>query len=278
MEKIINCKAIQEEKILRVSNEVSKINEKLKLVVIQVGNDSASDIYVKNKKIVCEKIGILFEHKKYDFISQDDLVSAISSLNEDNSVTGIIVQLPLPDYLNEDVIINSISPLKDVDGLTDFSVSKLVGNKKTLIPCTALGVMEILKWLDVNLESANVVIVGRSRLVGRPLSNLFLNSNSTVTICHSKTLNLKSITKTADILVVAIGKKEFIDESYVKDGAIVIDVGINRYDNKIYGDCNFDSILPKCKAITPVPGGVGVLTVTMLVSNVLNAYYLQKEN
>lgn len=274
---IIDGNQIKEVKKKEIVSELQKINKTLKLVVIQVGNNSSSDIYIRNKKRLCEEVGILCDHLKYDSISEDKLISKIDDLNNDSSVTGIIVQLPLPDNMDEEKIVNAISPFKDVDGLTTYSVGKLFSFKDGLYPCTALGIMDILDSININLEGANVVIVGRSSLVGKPLMGLMLKSNATVTVCHSKTVNLKEYTKRADVLIVAVGKPCFITEDYVKDDAVVIDVGINRVDGKIYGDCDFDSISKKAKAITPVPGGVGPLTVVYLICNVVKAYYLQQE-
>lgn len=275
---IINGKQIQESKIEYFSKQIANIKEKLKLVVIQVGNDEASNVYVKSKKNLCEKVGILFEHIKYDEIDEEKLIQKIEQLNSDKTVTGILVQLPLPKSINEKRVIDSINPLKDVDGLTTYNIGNLFSGNKGLVPCTSLGVLEILENINAPIEGSNVVIVGRSKLVGLPLMGLLLKKNATVTICHSKTKDLKEKTKQADILIVAIGKKEFIKDDYVKKDAIVIDVGINREDGKLYGDCDFENIKEKCKAITPVPKGVGPLTVTMLVNNVIEAYYLQKNN
>lgn len=273
---IINGKKIQEEKIKGFVKELSSIPETLKLVVIQVGNNEASNVYIKNKKALCNKVGIEFEHIKYEKIEEEDLISKIKELNNDKKVTGILVQLPLPKNINEKTVIDSINPLKDVDGLTNSNLGNLFSDNNGLIPCTALGVIEIIKDLNVKLEGMNVVVVGRSRLVGLPLVGLLLKENATVTVCHSKTKDLKEKTKKADLLIVAIGKKEYITDEYVKENAIVIDVGINRENNKLYGDCNFNELKDKCKAITPVPGGVGPLTVTMLVNNIIEAYKLQK--
>ena len=278
MDKIIDGKLLQQKKLIDFGKRIKSIPSKLKLVVIQVGNNSASDVYVRNKRIVCEKVGILFEHLKYDSILEEELLSIISNLNQDDTVTGILVQLPLPDNINTDKVINSISPLKDVDGLTTLNVGALFSSKSGLVPCTALGVMAILDSIYTQLEGTNVVVVGRSKLVGLPLVSLLLKRNATVTVCHSKTVNLKEITSQADILIVAIGKKEFIKSDYVKSDAIVIDVGINRDSGKLYGDCAFNEIVDKCKYITPVPGGVGPLTITYLVNNIIEAYYLQKKN
>ncbi len=275
MSNIIDGKEIANIKKNALIKEINSVKDKLKLVVIQVGNDPASDVYVRNKRKICEELGILFNHLKYESISEDDLITTIEKLNNEKEVTGILVQLPLPKNIDEKKVIEAISPLKDVDGLTKANVGNLFSFQDGLKPCTALGVIEILDCANTKIEGKNVVIVGRSRLVGLPLISLFLKRNATVTICHSKTENLKDITKKADILVVAIGKKEYIKEDYVKDGAVVIDVGINRENGKLYGDCDFENIKDKCSKITKVPGGVGPLTVIMLASNVVEAYKLQ---
>lgn len=276
MNKIINGKEIREALKQELQDKINKISESLKLVVIQVGDDPASNIYIKNKKKLCEELGILCEHKKFLEITEQELIQEIDNLNNDKTVTGILVQLPLPPEIDETKIIEKISPLKDVDGLTSQNMGKLFTGNKALVPCTALGIIKMLEYLNIDLQGLNVTVVGRSKLVGLPLIALLLNKNCTVTVCHSKTKNLPEKTKNADVLIVAVGQKELITKDYVKDDAIVIDVGINRYQNKLYGDCNFNELLPKCKYITPVPGGVGPLTVIMLINNIIEAYYLQK--
>ena len=276
MNKIINGKEIREALKQELQDKINKISESLKLVVIQVGDAPASNVYIKNKKKLCEELGILCEHKKFLEITEQDLIQEIDNLNNDKTVTGILVQLPLPPEIDETKIIEKISPLKDVDGLTSQNMGKLFTGNKALVPCTALGIIKMLEYLNIDLQGLNVTVVGRSKLVGLPLIALLLNKNCTVTVCHSKTKNLPEKTKNADVLIVAVGQKELITKDYVKDDAIVIDIGINRYQNKLYGDCNFNELLPKCKYITPVPGGVGPLTVIMLINNIIEAYYLQK--
>lgn len=274
---LIDGKQLQSEMKSFLKEKIALIEDKLKLVVIQVGDDYASSVYVKNKEKLCNELGILFEHLKYDSITENDLILKIEELNNDKSVTGILLQLPLPFDINESRVIDAISPLKDVDGLTSSNIGNLFSFTDGLVSCTALGIMEILKSIDVCFESTNVVIVGRSKLVGIPLMGLLLEKNATVSVCHSKTKNLKDITSRADIVIVAVHQKNFLTSDYVKDGAVVIDVGINREKGKIYGDCAFDELIHKCKYITPVPGGVGPLTVIMLVSNIVKAYELQKK-
>ena len=275
---IIDGNKIKEQKALAISEKIETINDKLKLVVIQVGDDPASNVYVKNKKLFSERVGILFEHIKYDSINENDLISKIYELNNDNTVTGILVQLPLPENIDEKRVVSAINPLKDVDGLTPSNIGNLFLGNKCLIPCTALGVLELLNSVNAQIKGSNIVLVGSSILVGIPLLGLLIQQGATITMCNENTKDLKSITKEADILIVAIGEKEFIKESFVKEDAIVIDVGINRDNNKLYGDCDFENIKDKCKAITPVPGGVGPLTITMLMNNVIEAYSLQKKD
>lgn len=263
--------------VSRIENEY---NDAIKLVVIQVGNDPASCTYIRNKETACGYVGIKTETHRFDSnVSTDILVDFIEGLNEDDSVNGILVQLPLPMHLNEQKIINAIDPDKDVDGFTFINAGKLARNykkKMQLLPCTPIGIMNILSWYDINVAGKNCVVVGRSNIVGRPMAELLLNSDATVTICHSHTSNLKDICKNADVLVYAIGKPKFFTEEYIKDGAIVIDVGMNRDDNgKLCGDVDFDSVSKLNGAITPVPGGVGQMTVAMLMDNCITAYCLQ---
>ena len=271
MRKIIDGKRISNEMKEELKEEVSKMKKKPKLVVISVGNDPASSVYVKQKEKAALYIGINYEHLHYDSIKDDALVEVIKKLNKDNLVSGMIVQLPLPKGMDEQKIVNTIIPEKDVDGLTFLNAGLLLNNKKCLSSCTPSGIMELLKRENVQLEGANVVVIGRSILVGKPMMNLLINANATVTLCHSKTKDIEKITKKADILIVAIGKKHFITRDMVKCGSIIIDVGINRVDGKLYGDVNFDDVYPKVKKITPVPGGVGPMTVVMLMKNVIEA-------
>ena len=277
MNKIINGNKIKEKKLKEYKEIIKSINDKLTLAVIQVGNDPASDIYIKNKEKTCKEVGINFKHLKYESIKEEEIISKIKQLNIDESVTGILVQLPLPDSINKEKVINAIDPLKDVDGLSKTNIDKLNNNEDGLIPCTALGVIEILKHLNIDLKNKSVAVMGRSMLVGYPVSKLLEYEEANVNVCHSKTINTKDITQKADILIVAIGKSKLVDSSFVKDGAVVIDVGINRDNGKLTGDCDFDDIYDKCLYITPVPGGVGPLTITMLINNVIKAYKLQNK-
>ena len=276
MSKIIDGKKISKEIKDELKEKVSKLTIKPKLVVISVGDNPASKVYVGQKEKAANYIGIEYLHKHYDSISDDDLIKEIEKLNKDKKVNGIIVQLPLPDGMNETRIVNTIVPEKDVDGLTYLNAGLLLNNNTSLASCTPKGIMELLKRENVNLVGANAVVIGRSILVGKPMMNLLINANATVTLCHSKTKDLEKITKKADVLVVAIGKKHFITKDMVKRGAVVIDVGINRIDGKLYGDVNYDDVYSKVKKITPVPGGVGPMTVVMLMKNCIEAY--EKQN
>ena len=248
------------------------------LTVIQVGDNKASNIYIKNKKNACDEVGIKCNIIKFpETISEELVINEINRLNNDISVNGIIVQLPLPSNFNEGVIINEIDPIKDVDGLTYQNVGNLVLENEALISCTPLGVMELLKQYNVKLEGKNVCIVGRSNLVGKPLIQLFLQKNATVSICHSKSLDIKKYTKMSDILVVAAGHPNLITKDMVKEGAVVIDVGINKENNVLCGDVDFKHVSEKASLITPVPGVVGPMTVACLLKNVVKAYLHQNK-
>lgn len=241
------------------------------LAVIQVGNDPASTVYVGNKKKACEYIGI--GSKSYELkeeTTQDELLSLIDDLNADDEITGILVQLPVPKHIDEDTIIRRISPKKDVDGFHPMSVGALLIGEDGYLSCTPAGVIQLLKRSGVEIAGKECVVIGRSNIVGKPMSVLLLRENGTVTICHSKTANLKEVCKRADILVVAIGKPKMITAEYVKEGACVIDVGIHRMENgKLCGDVDYDDVAPHCEFITPVPGGVGPMTIAMLMTNCL---------
>ena len=278
MDKIIDGKLVRETVKDMLKKEISELKEELTLAVIQVGNNEASNIYVNNKIKLCDEIGINSIHEKLDDITEDELIKKIENLNEDDSVHGILVQLPLPDNFDTKKVINTISYLKDVDGLTTTNIGKLFNDEDSIIPCTALGVMKLLNYYNIDLEGKNVAIVGRSTLVGKPLFKLLLDKNATVTMCHSKTKNLEEVLKTKDIIISATGKKDLITNDMVKDEAVIIDVGITRVDNKIYGDVDFDNVYEKASFITKVPGGVGPMTVICLMENTLNCYKLQKNN
>ncbi len=223
-------------------------------------------------------VGINFKLIKLsETISNEEIFEEIDKLNEDPSITGILVQMPLPKHLDAKAIQNRVLPSKDVDGLNDLNAGKLIHNcSDALTPCTAEGIIDMLDYYDIGIKGSYAVVIGRSDLVGKPVANLLTNRDATVTICHSKTTNLKEITKMADILVVAIGKANFINADYVKDGAVIVDVGINRVNDKLVGDVDFESVKDKVSYITPVPGGVGQLTVANLGKNVYKAYTLKK--
>ncbi len=242
------------------------------LAVITIGDDEASKVYVNNKRKSCEQVGISFMH--FDYLSEvkeSVVINKIKELNKDVSVNGIIVQLPIPDHFNVENIINTIDVSKDVDGLTNESKIKRMNNEESLVPCTTKGILELLDYYKINMESKRVVVVGRSELVGTPTYQECLKRNATVTICHSKTKDLGSITKEADILIVATGHKYLIDKDMVKEGCVIIDVGISRDNGKLYGDVN-PNVSDKCSYLTPVPGGVGPMTVVMLLKNTFIAY------
>lgn len=248
------------------------------LAVIQVGEDPASTVYVGNKKKACEYVGIRsLAYELPEETTQEELLSLVRELNERDDVDGILVQLPLPKHIDEDMVIRTISPDKDVDGFHPESVGRLSIGEKGFVSCTPAGVIQLLKRSGIRIDGKECVVVGRSNIVGKPMSMLLLRENGTVTTCHSHTADLRGVTKRADVLVVALGRPKFIDASYVKEGAAVIDVGIHRQDNgKLCGDVDFDSVEPVAGAITPVPGGVGPMTIAMLMNNCVEAALMKK--
>ena len=243
------------------------------LAVILVGEDPASTVYVNNKKKACEFIGIKsLSYELPESTTQDELLALIDKLNADDGVNGILVQLPLPKHINEDAVIQAISPKKDVDGFHPQSVGALCIGQKGFVSCTPAGIIELLKRSNVEIEGKECVIIGRSNIVGKPMSLLMLRENATVTVCHSRTKNLKEVTRRADILIVAIGKPKMITAEYVKEGAVVIDVGIHRLEGKkLCGDVDFDTVAEHTSMITPVPGGVGPMTIAMLMKNCVDS-------
>ncbi len=260
----------------RVKNEALNLkNQGIEpaLAVILVGEDKASQTYVAAKEKACNLCEIKsVMHRLSESTTQSELIALIDVLNLDDGIDGILVQLPLPKHIDTNKILETISPKKDVDGFAAINVGKLASGLDGFVPCTPLGIMEIFKAYDINLEGKNAVVIGRSNIVGKPMANLLLNANATVTVTHSKTRNLKEICADADILVAAIGRADFVTADMVKDGAIVIDVGINRMDDgKLKGDVKFDEVAPKCSFITPVPGGVGPMTIAMLLSNTIKS-------
>ena len=244
-----------------------------KLAVIMVGEDKASKVYVRNKSKACNEIGIAFEEFLLDEnITQKELIELIQKLNKDKTIHGILLQSPIPKHLDINEAFRTIAPEKDVDGFNPVNVGKLSLNQDTFVSCTPYGIMRMFEAYNIDLEGKNLVLVGRSNIVGKPLIQCCLNKNATVTVCHSRTKNLKEHTKNADILIAAIGKSKFIKEDMVKDNAVVIDVGINRgEDGKLTGDVDFENVSKKASYITPVPGGVGPMTIAMLMNNVIKA-------
>lgn len=261
-----------------LKERVEKENLEVTLAVIQVGNDPASTVYVGNKKKACEYIGIRsLAYELPEETPEEELLQLIKKLNDRDDVNGILVQLPLPAHMDEDKVIQTISPKKDVDGFHPQSVGALSIGQPGFVSCTPAGVIQLLKRTGVEINGKECVIVGRSNIVGKPMALLMLRENATVTVCHSHTKDLKEVTKRADILIVAIGKPKFITKEYVKDGAVVIDVGIHRgADGKLCGDVDYDDVAPITHAITPVPGGVGPMTIAMLMNNCVEAKGLQK--
>jgi methylenetetrahydrofolate dehydrogenase (NADP+)/methenyltetrahydrofolate cyclohydrolase len=247
------------------------------LAVILVGNDPASQVYVRNKQLACEELGFhAFEYKLSENTTQQQLLDLINVLNKDAKVHGILVQLPLPEHLDEQSVLYAIAPEKDVDAFHPLNVGKIMIGNYDVLPCTPAGVMEMLDAYGISIAGKQCVVVGRSNIVGKPMAMLLLQRSGTVTICHSKTKNLAEICAGADILVVAIGKPNFITADMVKEGAVVVDVGINRLENKkLCGDVDFQQVAPKASYITPVPGGVGPMTITMLMKNTLRAAKVQ---
>lgn len=279
MANIIDGKQISKDIKEELKEEVASLaaqGRKCCLAVIQVGNDPASSVYVGNKKKACAYVGI--ESLAYELpeeTTEEELLTIIDKLNKDANVHGILCQLPLPKHINEDHVIKAISPKKDVDGFHPQNVGALVIGEKGFVSCTPAGIIQLLKRSNIEMDGKHCVVVGRSNIVGKPMFLLMLRENATVTICHSHTKNLKEICKEADILIVAIGKPQFIDKEYVKDGAVVIDVGIHRDENnKLCGDVKYDEVEPVASYITPVPGGVGPMTIAMLMHNCVEAMKL----
>ena len=274
MPQIIDGKRISTEIKDELKIQATNLKEQgveVTLAVIQVGNDPASGVYVRNKKRACEYIGI--GSRSYELpedTSEAELLDLIESLNRDISVNGILVQLPLPKHICEDTVLRAISPAKDVDCFHPLNVGKLFIGEASFQPCTPSGIVELLKRSNIDIAGKECVIIGRSNIVGKPMAMLMLQENATVTIAHSKTKNLKDVCKRADILIVAIGRPRMIDDTYIKEGAVVIDVGIHRNaDNHLCGDVDYDKVAEMCSAITPVPGGVGPMTIAMLMKNCL---------
>lgn len=273
---IINGKELAQSLRIEIKDDVKKIKEKgitPHLTVILVGEDPASQSYVKGKETASNEVGLSSEIIRLpQSVSQSDLLTEIERLNNDEKVHGILVQLPLPNHIDEGVVIESIDPSKDVDGFHPINVGKMMLGKSTFLPCTPYGIIMMLKSKNIQISGKNAVVIGRSNIVGKPVGQLLLNENATVTYCHSRTDDLKSYTLNADILIVAVGKEHVITDDYVKEGAVVIDVGVNRTDaGDLTGDVDFEQVKQKASYITPVPGGVGPMTITMLLMNTIKA-------
>lgn len=276
MAEIISGKVVSAAKREEIKERVAKLNEQGKqvgLAVIIVGNNSASRVYVNNKKKACAEVGInSFEYALPEETTQDELLDLIAQLNNDEKVNGILCQLPLPSHIDEQAVINAIDPSKDVDAFHPFNVGHIMIGDYTFLPCTPAGIMEMLKFYNISVNGKKCVVIGRSNIVGKPMAMLLLKENGTVEICHSRTKNLKEETLSADILVAAVGKAYFVTADMVKEGAVVIDVGMNRNEEgKLCGDVCYEEVEKKASFITPVPGGVGPMTITMLLENTVRA-------
>ena len=272
MAKILSGKIVSARVKDELKKEVEELSQRGKqtgLAVVLVGDDSASKVYVRNKEKACEEVGIYSEvHRLSENTSEEELLKLINELNENDKIDGILVQLPLPKHIDEDKVIKAIDPSKDVDGFHPENVGALSIGQEGFVSCTPAGIIELLKRSDISIDGKECVIIGRSNIVGKPMALLLLRENGTVTVTHSHTKNLKEVAKRADILVVAIGKTKMVNEEYVKDGAVVIDVGMDRDENgKLCGDVDYDAVFDKVSAITPVPGGVGPMTIAMLLHN-----------
>ena len=283
MAEIISGKVVSQAKREELRQRVAQLNEKgiqVGLAVIIVGNNSASRVYVNNKKKGCEEIGVnSYEYALPEETTQKELLSLIDELNNDSKIDGILCQLPLPSHIDEQAVINAINPEKDVDAFHPFNVGHIMIGDYTFLPCTPAGIMEMLKFYNISVAGKKCVVIGRSNIVGKPMAMLLLKENGTVEICHSRTKNLKEETLSADILVAAVGKAYFVTADMVKDGAVVIDVGMNRNEEgKLCGDVCYDEVFSKASYITPVPGGVGPMTITMLLENTVRAAETYKCN
>ncbi|MCU7356490.1 bifunctional methylenetetrahydrofolate dehydrogenase/methenyltetrahydrofolate cyclohydrolase [Enterococcus dispar] len=282
MAQLLDGKKLAASMQAEMQSEVAKIKEKdgivPGLVVILVGEDPASQIYVRNKEVAAGKMGIRSKvDRRPDTITEADLLALIETYNQDKQFHGILVQLPLPAHIDEEKVILAIDPKKDVDGFHPLNIGRLFAGDPVMIPCTPYGIMKLLAAYNISVAGKNAVVIGRSNIVGKPMAHLLLQENATVTIAHSKTQNLPAIAKKADILVAAVGVGHLVDKNYVKEGAVVIDVGMNRdANNKLIGDVDFAAVEPIADFITPVPGGVGPMTITMLLYQTIKAYHLQK--
>ena len=274
---IIDGKAVSQSVKERVRDEIAEKGLKISLAVIIVGNDQASRVYVNNKKKACEFCGITsYEYALPEETTEEQLLELVGTCNADKNINGILVQLPLPSQIKEKTVIEHIDPNKDVDAFHAVNVGKIMIGEYSFLPCTPAGIMELIHSTGTEVSGKECVVIGRSNIVGKPMGMLLLHENGTVTICHSKTKNLAEVCRRADILVAAVGKAGFVTADMVKEGAVVIDVGMNRNaDGKLCGDVDFENVAPKCGYITPVPGGVGPMTIAMLMENTLRAKKLQ---
>lgn len=273
----IDGKKVSSEILDRITGEVAEIQSRLGkvpgLAVVLVGEDPASAVYVRNKNKTCKKVGFAsFEHTLPTDTREEDLLSLVGDLNRNDAVSGILVQLPLPEQIRAQRVLEAIDPKKDVDGFHPENLGRLVAGEPALKPCTPAGILELLDYYQVPIEGRQAVVLGRSNIVGKPVAFLLLHRHATLTICHSRTRDLPEVTRRADLLIAAIGKPTFVTGDMVKEGAVVIDVGINREDGKLVGDVAFDEVAPKTSFITPVPGGVGPMTIAMLMQNTLTAF------
>ena len=276
---LIDGKKVSAEVRARVTDRVKELKEKTGkvpgLAVVLVGDDPASAVYVRNKKKACEQAGInSFEHRLSADIAQEELLALVEKLNQDETVNGILVQLPLPGQIDSKKIIEAIAPEKDVDGFHPLNLGHLAGGEPTMAPCTPAGIIEMLDHYDIAIEGKRAVVMGRSAIVGKPMAFLLLRRNATVTICHSRTKDLPEITRSAEILIAAVGKPGFVTGDMVSEGTVVIDVGIHRINDKLVGDVAFDEVKDKASYISPVPGGVGPMTIAMLLQNTVKAFQL----
>lgn len=271
---ILDGKSLAKKRKSLLKLKIDNLKVKPGLAVISIGDNLASKLYVKLKHKMCEDLGIYIEEYHYeDTVTQEELLELIDKLNERNNIHGILLQSPIPYHLNILEIFNRISPKKDIDGFNLLNVGKLSQGQEGFVPCTPLGIMHIFEEYNIDLEGKNCVVIGRSNIVGRPMAQLLINANATVTVCHSKTKSLGDLTRNADVIIVAVGKANFVTSDMIKEGAIIIDVGINRLEgsDKILGDVEFETVKSKCGYITPVPGGVGPMTIVTLMENLVKA-------
>lgn len=276
MYNLIDGREMAKQTRIEIKKEIENLEGTPKLVVVLVGDDPASHVYVKNKEKFADRVNMASEVIRLpETTSEQELLSVVEKLNTDNTVNGILVQFPIPNHISQEKVMNTIAPQKDVDGLNQINIGKLVAGVEGLTPCTPTGVMHLIKGTGIQISGKNAVVVGRSLLVGKPIAMMLLKENATVTVCHSRTRDLKAEVSRADIVVAAVGIPNFITGDMIKQGAVVIDVGINSVDEKLVGDVEFETAKEKASYITPVPGGVGPMTITMLLKNTLTAYKAQ---